>query len=123
MGPADAIMGAGPRILLGLFRTFIARNLRVVGRDLGAMEQVLATSGLDWYAVRPVKLTDGPLTQQVRASDQFALKALSRADVAWYLLTVAEDPTPRQLRTPILIPALGHPVQRNRQHIAAGQAQ
>ena len=122
MGPADAIMGAGPRILLGFLRTFIARNLRVVGKDLGAMEQALASSGLDWYAARPVKLTDGPLTQQVQASDQFALKPLSRADVAWYLLTVAEDPAPQQLRTPILIPAQGHAVQRSKQRVAAGRA-
>jgi uncharacterized protein YbjT (DUF2867 family) len=121
MGPADAIMGAGPRILLGFFRTFIARNLRVVGRDLEAMEQVLATSGLDWYAVRPIKLTDGPLTQQVQASEQFTMKPLSRADVAWYLLTIAEDPTPRQLRTPVLIPAQGQPAQRSKQREVAGR--
>jgi uncharacterized protein YbjT (DUF2867 family) len=121
MGPADAIMGTGPRILLGFFRTFIARNLRVVGKDLMAMEHVLASSGLDWYAVRPVKLNDGPLTQQVQASDQFSMKPLSRADVAWYLLTMAEDPTPRQLRTPILIPAHGQPIQRSKQHVAAGR--
>ena len=85
------------------------------------MEQELANSGLDWYAVRPIKLTDGPLTQQVQASDRFSMKPLSRADVAWYLLTMAEDSTPRRLRTPILIPAQGHPVQRSKQRVAAGR--
>ena len=105
MGPGDATMGLGPRILLGFFRTFVARNLRLVGKDLGAMERQLAASGLDWYAVRPVKLTDGPLTKRVQASDRFVMKPISRADVAWYLLTLAEDPTPRQQRTPILVAA------------------
>ncbi|HEU5380448.1 MAG TPA: NAD(P)-binding oxidoreductase [Ktedonobacteraceae bacterium] len=105
MGPADAIMGPGPRLLLGFFRTFVARNLRLVGKDLAMMEKNLAESGLDWYAVRPVKLTDGPLTGRVQASDRFTLKGISRADVAWYLLTLAEDPRPGILRTPILVSA------------------
>jgi nucleoside-diphosphate-sugar epimerase len=113
MGPGDASMGLGPRLLLGFFRTFIARNLRLVGKDLGAMEQVFAESHLDWYAVRPVKLTDGPLTECVQASNRFALKPISRADVAWYLLTLVEDPTPRQQRTPILVSAQGHPARQS----------
>jgi uncharacterized protein YbjT (DUF2867 family) len=114
MGPADATMGPGPRLVFGFFRTFIARNLRLVGKDLSAMEQELASSRLDWYAVRPIKLTDGPLTQQVQASDRFSMKPISRADVAWYLLMLAEDPTPRQQRTPILIPAQGLAARRDR---------
>lgn len=121
MGPADASMGLGPRLLLGFFRTFIARNLRVVGRDLEAMEQELAASGLDWYAVRPIKLTDGPLTERVQASDRFTMKPISRADVAWYLLTLAEDPTPRQQRTPILVPSQGNPLRQPRKPMAAGR--
>lgn len=105
MGPGDATMGLGPRMLLGFFRTFVARNLRLIGRDLEAMEKQLAESCLDWYAVRPVKLTDGPLTERVQASDRFAMKPISRADVAWYMLTLAEDPKPRLLRTPVLVSA------------------
>ena len=107
MGPGDATMGPGPRMLLGFFRTFVARNLRLVGRDLGAMERVLTESGLDWYAVLPVKLTDGPLTKRVQASDRFAMKPLSRADVAWYMLALAEAPKPKPQRTPILVSAGG----------------
>jgi len=105
MGPADALMPLGPRLLLGFLRTVIVRNLRVIGRDLTAMEQKLATSGLDWYAVRPVKLTDGPLTEQVQAGERFVLRSISRADVAWYLLTLAEATSPPPTRTPILISA------------------
>ena len=121
MGPGDASMGLGPRLLLGFFRTFIARNLRLVGRDLGAMEQVFAASALDWYAVRPVKLTDGPLTEWVRASDRFALKPISRADVAWYLLTLVEDPMPRRQRTPFLVSAQGHRVRQSGKGLAVGR--
>ena len=121
MGPADATMGLGPRLVFGFFRTVIARNLRLVGKDLSAMEQELAGSGLDWYAVRPIKLTDGPLTQQVQASDRFIMKPISRADVAWYLLTLAEGPTPRQPRTPILVHAQEHPGPRSERPMVAGR--
>jgi uncharacterized protein YbjT (DUF2867 family) len=121
MGPGDATMGLGPRLLLGFFRTFIARNLRLVGKDLDAMERELAGSGLDWYAVRPIRLTDGRLTQHVQANARFIMKPISRADVAWYLLTLAEDPTPRQHRTPFLVPAQGHPARRNGKPMAAAR--
>jgi uncharacterized protein YbjT (DUF2867 family) len=102
MGPADDVMGAGPRLLLRFFRTVVTPNLGRVGEDLRAMEEELAGSGLDWYALRPVKLTDGPLTGHVRASGRFALKSISRADVAWQILAVAEDPAPGPQRTLII---------------------
>ena len=102
MGPADTIMGPGPRLLFRFFRTAVVPNLGRVGVDLQAMEDVLAASSLDWYALRPVKLTDGPLTGNVRASDRFTLKTVSRADVAWQILALAEDHAPRTPRTPII---------------------
>jgi uncharacterized protein YbjT (DUF2867 family) len=102
MGPADNIMGPGPRLLFRFFRTVAVPNLGRVGRDLQAMEDELAASGLDWHALRPVKLTDGPLTGNVRASGQFAMKPVSRADVAWHILALAEDPEPGPLRTPVI---------------------
>jgi nucleoside-diphosphate-sugar epimerase len=105
MGPADTVMGAGPRLLFRFFRTVAVPNLGRVGKDLQAMEEELAASGLDWYALRPVKLTDGPLTQNVQASDRFAMKPISRADVAWHILTLAENPAPRQSRTPVITAA------------------
>jgi nucleoside-diphosphate-sugar epimerase len=121
MGPGDAAMGLGPRLLLGLFRNVVARNLKVVGRDLAAMEKELAGSGLDWYAVRPTKLTDGPLTKRVQASERFAMKDISRADVAWYLLAVAEDRWPRY-RTPMLVSGHGRPAELSETRLAGGQA-
>lgn len=107
MGPGDAAMGAGPRLLLRFFRTVVTPNLGRVGRDLQAMENELAATGLDWYALRPVKLTDGPLTGQVQARARFTMQTISRADVAWYILSLAEDPRPAQLRTPIITSAGG----------------
>jgi uncharacterized protein YbjT (DUF2867 family) len=105
MGPGDAAMGTGPRLLFRFFRTVVTPNLGRVGRDLQAMEEELAASGLDWYALRPIKLTDGPLTGQVRASAHFVMKSISRADVAWYILNLAEDLRPGQPRTPIITTA------------------
>jgi len=102
MGPADNVMGPGPRLLFRFFRTVAVPNLGRVGQDLIAMERELAASGLDWYAPRPVKLTDGPLTRNVRASDRVTVKPISRADVAWHILTLAEDPDPGPLRTPVI---------------------
>ncbi len=102
MGPADKVMGPGPRLLFRFFRTVPVPNLGRVGKDLQAMEDVLAASGLDWYALRPVKLTDGPLTGNIRASDRFTMKTISRADVAWQILALAEDRAPRTPRTPVI---------------------
>lgn len=103
MGPADAVMGFAPRLLFRFFRTVVVRNLGIVGKDLLAMERELAASGLDWHAVRPVKLTDGPRTEHVHASDRFTMKTISRADAAWYLVELAEHPAPH--RTPIITSA------------------
>ncbi len=102
MGPADKIMSLGPRLLFRFFRTVPVPNLGRVGKDLQAMEDILAASGLDWYALRPVKLTDGPLTGNVQASDRFTMKTISRADVAWQILTLAEDRDPQMPRAPVI---------------------
>jgi uncharacterized protein YbjT (DUF2867 family) len=102
MGPADSVMGAGPRLLFRFFRTVAVPNLGRVGADLRAMEEELAASGLDWHALRPVKLTDGPLTGSVRASDRFRMKSISRADVAWHILALAENPALAPHRTPVI---------------------
>ena len=107
MGPADRAMGIGPRLLFRFFRTVVVPNLGHVGQDLQAMETELAASGLDWYALRPVKLTDGPLTEHVQVSDRVTIKSISRADVAWHVLTLAEDPAPHLQRTPVVSTGAG----------------
>src|SRR5262249_17756969 len=86
MGPGDAAMGPGQRLLFRFFRSVVPPNLGRVGRDLQAMENELAATGLDWYALRPIKLTDGPLTGHVQAGARFTVKTISRADVAWYIV-------------------------------------
>lgn len=105
MGPADDLMSAAPRMLLRFMRTVLVPNLGRVGRDLRATEAELAASGLDWYALRPVKLTDGPLTRNVRADQRFTMKTVSRADVAWHIVMLAEDPAPGPLHTPVITTA------------------
>jgi NAD(P)-dependent dehydrogenase (short-subunit alcohol dehydrogenase family) len=124
MGPADAAMGAGPRLLFRFFRTVVIPNLGRVGRDLQAMENELAATELDWYALRPIKLTDGPLTGHVQASARFTMKTISRADVAWYILSLAEDPRADQLRTPVITSAGGGkgPARPGAEDLAAQQA-
>src|SRR5215813_10659423 len=105
LGPGDAAMGAAPRLLFRFFRTVVTPNLGRVGRDLQAMENELAATGLDWFALRPIKLTDGPLTGHVQARARFTMRTISRADAAWYILSLAEDARPGRLRTPIIASA------------------
>jgi uncharacterized protein YbjT (DUF2867 family) len=121
MGPGDAAMGAGPRLLFRFFRTVATPNLGRVGRDLQAMENELAATELDWYALRPIKLTDGPLTGHVQASARFTMKTISRADVAWYILNLAEDPRPGHQRTPIITSGTGRRPARPRAEYLAAQ--
>ena len=122
MGPADDVMGAGPRLLFRFFRTVLVPNLGHVGQDLRAMEGELAASGLDWYALRPVKLTDGPLTGHVQASGRVTIQSISRADVAWHILTLAEDPAPGPQRTPVVTPGRGAAPEKSARTSAGARA-
>jgi hypothetical protein len=106
-------MGTGPRLLFRFFRTVLVPNLGRVGQDLRAMEEELAASGLDWYALRPVKLTDGPLTGHVQASDRVTIKSISRADVAWHIVNLAEDPAPGPQRRPVITTGAGRKSRAN----------
>jgi hypothetical protein len=62
--------------------------------DASAMERVFAESRLDWTIVRPPELTDKPYRGKYRAREgqlpRFGFK-ISRADVANFMLNVAED--------------------------------
>jgi putative NADH-flavin reductase len=88
---AAGVGDSAPRmnaVMRGLVRT---SSIGVAYRDLALMEQVFEESGLDWCCPRPVTLTNGPLTRQVREVDHFgATMAISRADVAWWMLERAE---------------------------------
>ncbi len=62
--------------------------------DAGAMEQIIAASGLDWTIVRPPQLTDKPCTGKYRVREghlpRFGFN-ISRADVADCFIKIVED--------------------------------
>ena len=98
---AAGVAESAPRMNL-LMKLFIARsNVGVGYRDLAVMERVYAESGLDWCCPRPTRLTNGPLTRRVKIVDAFPMTAaISRADVAWWMLAHAAQPAPE--RTPMI---------------------
>ena len=62
-------------------------NVAVAYRDLERMERVLAESTLDWLAVRPVTLADGPPTGRARPVPRYRLTStIRRSDVAAWML-------------------------------------
>src|SRR5438094_245076 len=55
----------------------------------------LRDSGLDWPAIRPPRLTDGPVTGTYRTAEDRSLRRgvlISRADVAHLMLRVLDRP-------------------------------
>lgn len=69
--------------------------LREVYADLAQMEDVLRGSDLDWTVVRPVRLTDKPMTGNYRTAYGQNVRRgvfISRADVAHYMLRVLDQP-------------------------------
>lgn len=70
-----------------------AGNVGVAYRDLEAMEAVLEASDLDWLAVRPVTLVDGPPRGAARPVSRYGLlSTIRRAEVAEWMLSAAERP-------------------------------
>jgi hypothetical protein len=71
---------------------------RIFGRlyiDLAAMEDLLRAGSLDWTAIRPPRLTDGPLTGAYRTAIDRNVRhglTISRPDVAHVMLTVLQQP-------------------------------
>jgi putative NADH-flavin reductase len=71
---------------------------RLFGRvytDLAAMEDLLREGNVDWTAIRPPRLTNGPLTRTYRtAIDRNVRRGLfiSRQDVADLMLAVLQQP-------------------------------
>ncbi len=63
--------------------------------DLAQMEDIVRDSGLDWTIVRPLKLTDKPLTGRYRTAYGQNLPggwSVPRAGVAHYMLRIAGQP-------------------------------
>jgi putative NADH-flavin reductase len=83
-GVGDSRMGLGGRVFAGLLlgRAF---------RDKVAMEEHLATTPLEWIAVRPGILTNGPPrgTWRAAAGGELVGGKIARADVAAFMLQQA----------------------------------
>jgi putative NADH-flavin reductase len=63
--------------------------------DLAQMEDILASSGLDWTVVRPPQLTDKPLTGTYRTAYGQNIRggwSVPRADVAQFMIAVLGQP-------------------------------
>jgi putative NADH-flavin reductase len=71
---------------------------RLFGRhytDLAAMQDMLNDGSLDWTAIRPSRLTNGPLTGTYRTAIDRNVRhglTISRPDVAHLMLTVLRQP-------------------------------
>ena len=79
-----------------LMKVFITLLLRDVYADKPAGDALIRASDLDWTIVRPVMLTDGPLTRQYRDGERLKLSGMpkiSRADVAHFILSQLDDVT------------------------------
>jgi putative NADH-flavin reductase len=89
-----------------LMKFMVARtNIGVAYRDLAVMEDVYREAerdfGLDWMCPRPTRLTHGPRTDRVKIVDAFTMSsAISRADVAAWMLARIADPEPLAPRLP-----------------------
>jgi putative NADH-flavin reductase len=82
-----------------LFRSVVAplvrRVLRDVYADLGAMEEEVRRSAVEWTIVRPPRLTDKPFTgtyRRVIGGNVPRGHAISRADLAHAMLAMLDDP-------------------------------
>ena len=91
--------GAGESLKYSGFaaKMFMRFVLRAVYADKKVMEETLAASGLKWVIVRPGVLTNGPLTERYgiesRLYKGIKVSAVSRADVADFMVKQAENPT------------------------------
>jgi uncharacterized protein YbjT (DUF2867 family) len=80
-----------------------AGSIGVAYRDLAEMERQISASQLDWLAVRPVTLMDGPPTGRVGKVEKYGLFSIvRRADVAAWMLGALARPTPYVEQTVLL---------------------
>ena len=82
-------------VLRHLLSPLVKAALRGHYADLALMEATLRDSGLDWTAIRPPRLTDGPVTGTYRTAEDRNLRRgvlISRADIAHLMLRVLDRP-------------------------------
>ncbi len=78
-------------LILGIMYRVLLRDIFA---DKKSAEEELRASGLDWTIVYPVLLTNGPLIGRYRVGERLDLHGIpkiSRADVAHFILTEAEN--------------------------------
>jgi len=78
-------------------RIFFSLLLKAVYVDKSVQEQVIAGGYQRWEMVRPGRLTNGPMTGRYQVLDDLVegmkVGAISRSDVAHYMITQAENST------------------------------
>ena len=94
-----------------------AGNVGVAYRDLAEMERQLSATRLDWLAVRPVTLVNGPPTGFASKVGRYGLFSIvRRSDVAAWMLGALSRPTPFIEQTVLLgtvLPGSGRPGTRD----------
>lgn len=78
-------------------RIFFSLLLKAVYADKGEQERLIAAGAPRWEIVRPGRLTDGPMTGRYLALEDLVegmkVGAISRSDVAQFMVAQAEHPT------------------------------
>ena len=78
-------------------RLFFSLLLKAAYADKNVQEQVIAGGYTRWEIVRPGRLTNSPMTGQYRVldtlEDGMKVGAISRSNVAHFMVTQAENPT------------------------------
>ena len=86
-----------------------AGNVGGAYRDLAEMERQLSASRLDWLAVRPVTLMNGPPTGLAGKVDRYGLFSIvRRSDLAAWMLGAVSRPTPFVEQTVLLGTIMGN---------------
>jgi uncharacterized protein YbjT (DUF2867 family) len=86
-----------------------AGSVGVAYRDLAEMERRLSASRLDWLAIRPVTLMNGPPTALAGKVERYGLFSIvRRADVAAWMLGALARPTPYVEQTVLLGTVIGN---------------
>ncbi|MEM7169841.1 MAG: NAD(P)H-binding protein [Pseudomonadota bacterium] len=81
---------------------FNRSNIAISHRDLARMEELYAESDLDWLAIRPVTLKEGPPTNTAKAVSFYRLMArITKGEVARLLVDAAEKTEPFSDHTPM----------------------
>lgn len=97
-------VGDSNKQLARIVRWMLSRGtIGVSYADLARMEAVLSASDLDWLAVRPVTLRGGKPTGAAGPIARFGLfSTIRRGDVAAWMLSMLEQPTPFAQHTVLL---------------------